>query len=90
MGAAPVGAPERLLVWQIYWINGQLTSNDYLAKVYSAGYQLLGRGDDSAVLVFYTPLDANGKARETLASFLSSHYGGIDKALMAVATGGPR
>ncbi len=88
--AASAEAPERLLVWQIYWINGRLTSNDYLAKVYGAAYQLLGRGDDSAVLVFYTPIHGNDQARETLATFLSSQYGRIDKALAAAAANGRR
>ncbi|MCZ4313779.1 exosortase A [Comamonadaceae bacterium G21597-S1] len=88
MGAAPAEAPERLLAWQIYWIHGHLTSSDYLAKVYSAAYQLLGRGDDSAVLVFYTPIQGSGDARETLASFVASHYGRIDEVLEAAAAGG--
>jgi EpsI family protein len=88
MGAAPDTAPERLLAWQIYWINGRLTSNDYLAKAYSAVYQLLGRGDDSAVLVVYTPIHDKAQARETLAAFLSSQFGSIDKALAAAAADG--
>jgi exosortase A len=75
--------PERLLAWQIYWINGTLTSNDYLAKVYSAAYQLLGRGDDSAVIVVYTGKDGSDSADKTLASFLSANYGTIDAALRA-------
>jgi EpsI family protein len=75
--------PERLLAWQIYWINGTLTSNDYLAKVYSAAYQLLGRGDDSAVIVVYTGKDRSDSAEKTLASFLSVNYGTIDAALRA-------
>lgn len=87
MWEAPAQAPERLLVWQIYWINGRLTSNDYLAKVYSAIYQLLGRGDDSAVLVFYTANDGSDAAREALTAFTASQYGGIDKALRAAADG---
>lgn len=90
MVEAPAQAPERLLAWQIYWINGRLTSNDYLAKVYSAAYQLLGRGDDSAVLVFYTANDGSDAAREELAAFLASHYGGIGKALRAAADGRQR
>jgi exosortase A len=87
MAEAPAHAPERLLAWQIYWINGRLTSNDYLAKVYSAAYQLIGRGDDSAVLVFYTPKDGSDTAQDVLAGFVASQYGGIDKALRAVADG---
>jgi exosortase A len=75
--------PERLLAWQIYWINGTLTSNDYLAKVYSVAYQLLGRGDDSAVIVVYTAKDRSASAQKTLTSFLSANYGAIDATLQA-------
>jgi len=85
MAATVPSAPERLLVWQIYWINGRLTSNDYLAKVYSAAYQLLGRGDDSAVIIVYAPMDRDGVAEASLQSFLSSQYGAIDAALRSVA-----
>lgn len=88
LSAAAAGAPERLLVWQIYWIHGRLTSNDYLAKAYSAVYQLLGRGDDAAVLIFYTPMRSGADAQATLAAFVSSGYSAIDKALAAVAQDG--
>ena len=83
--ATESSAPERLLVWQIYWINGRLTSNDYLAKIYSAVYQLLGRGDDSAVIIVYAPRRSSGAAQTSLQSFLSSQYGAIDGALRSVA-----
>ena len=78
---AGVSQPEVILVWQVYWINGALTSNDYVAKVMGALYQLLGRGDDSAVIVVYTPADKMDKAQETLTAFLSANYGAIDAAL---------
>ena len=78
-----IGQPERLLAWQIYWINGSLTSNDYLAKVVGAVYQLLGRGDDSAVIVVYTAKDRSDGAEHTLASFLAANYAAIDATLRA-------
>lgn len=90
MAEAPAQAPDRLIAWQIYWINGRLTSNDYLAKVYSAAYQLVGRGDDSAVLVFYTAKEGGDAAHGLLAEFVATHYGGIDKALRAAADGRQR
>jgi exosortase A len=65
----------RLTVWQVYWINGQLTSSDYMAKVYSAFFRLLGRGDESAVIVLYAPLVPNGDA--VLSSFVSDNAGAI-------------
>ncbi len=48
---------ERLLAWRWYWINGRLTTSNYLAKAYNALDKLTGRGDDSAVIVVTTPID---------------------------------
>jgi len=84
--AAPNQA-GRLVVWQIYWIDGTLTASDYLAKVYSAVYQLMGRGDDSAVIVVYTAKDASATAEATLESFLAANYGAIDALLRQAKTG---
>ena len=72
---------SRLVAWQIYWINGTLTSSDYLAKVYSAFYQLIGRGDDSAVIIVYTSKDQAGGAEAVLKSFLSANYEAINELL---------
>ncbi|WP_296443076.1 exosortase A [Rhodoferax sp. UBA5149] len=71
----------RLVVWQIYWINGTLTSSDYVAKVYSAFYRLMGRGDDSAVIIVYTSKNQAGRAEDVLESFLSANYAVIDELL---------
>lgn len=67
----------RLVVWQIYWINGTLTSSDYLAKIYSALYRMTGRGDDSAVILVYTPKEQAAGADSVLQSFLSTNYESI-------------
>ncbi len=75
----PRGA--RLLVWQIYWINGTLTTSDYLAKVYSAFYRLTGQGDDSAVIVVYTPKDGADNPEALLESFMSTNYPAINEVL---------
>jgi EpsI family protein len=73
---------RRLEIWQIYWINGTLTTNDYLAKVYSAFYRLTGRGDDSAVIIVYTSKNQAGGGDAVLASFLSSNYSVINELLL--------
>ena len=80
---APLGleAGRRLVAWQIYWVNGTLTASDYLAKVYGALYQLMRRGDDSAVIVIYTEKTPVGDAQTTLQSFLSENYSAIDAIL---------
>lgn len=75
---------SRLAVWQVYWINGTLTSSDYLAKIYGAFYQLMGRGDDSAVIVVYAPKDQAGNDQAALESFLRINYAAINELLMQV------
>jgi EpsI family protein len=51
---------QRLLVWNSYWINGQWVTSDARAKVMLALNRVLGRGDDSAAIMFYTPLLETG------------------------------
>ena len=82
--AAVSGAASgsRLAVWQIYWINGTLTSSDYLAKVYSAVQRLTGRGDNSAAIIVYTPKDQPGGADAALESFLAANYDAINALLL--------
>ena len=77
----------RLIVWQIYWINGTLTTSDYLAKAYSALYRLIGRGDDSAVIVVYTVKDDANQAEVRLESFLSTNYSSINEVLSKTRAG---
>ncbi|HAL39705.1 MAG TPA: exosortase A [Polaromonas sp.] len=71
----------RLVVWQLYWINGTLTASDYLAKAYGAYDRLMGRGDDSAVIIVYTRKDQSGGAEAVLESFLSTNYVAINALL---------
>jgi EpsI family protein len=72
----------RLLAWQIYWVNGVLTSSDYVAKAHLARNNLIGRGDASAVLIVYTPQNQPGEADAVLASFLTTNYETINELLM--------
>lgn len=72
---------RRLVIWQIYWINGTVTASDYLAKAYGALYRLLGRGDDAAVIIVYTAKDQAGGANAALDAFLSTNYGAINELL---------
>lgn len=72
----------RLVVWQLYWINGTLTASDYLAKAYGAYDRLMGRGDDSAVIVVYTHKDQPGGAEAVLQSFFSTNYAAINELLL--------
>lgn len=78
---------SRMSVWQIYWINGTLTSSDYAAKVYSAVQRLTGRGDNSAVIVIYTPKDQPGGGDAVLESFLVANYDAINALLLKARLG---
>ena len=79
------GASENgLRVWQTYWVNGRFTSSDTWAKVYGAVYRLLGRGDDSAVIIFYAREQPAGSAQEALEAFALANLGAIGARLSAV------
>jgi exosortase A len=77
---------DRLVAWQTYWINGTLTSSDYLAKVYGALYRLIGRGDDSAAIIVYTTKEQAGGEDALLKSFLSANYAAINELLQKTKT----
>lgn len=64
---------ERLVVWQVYWINGRLTASDPLAKAYTAFSRLLGQGDDSAVIILYAPKTQAGGGEMALQRFASDN-----------------
>lgn len=74
---------ERLTVWQIYWINGTLTSSDILAKAYTALYSLLGRGDNSAVIIVYAPKGESNQGEMALDAFMQSNTTAITDWLRA-------
>jgi EpsI family protein len=78
---------EHLEVWQLYWINGTFTSSDIAAKAYGALHQLLGRGDDGAAIIVYTPADGGaGKAR--LADFVHRNLEVLEAQLRRTREGG--
>lgn len=68
-----IRTPEhRVLVWHWYWIGGRWTSSDYIGKAYLAFAQLMGQGDDSAMVAVFTPSVAGHReiAEETLSNFV--------------------
>ena len=73
----------RLSVLQVYWINGTWTSSDILAKAYTALYSLIGRGDDSAVVIVHTPKGDAGQGETALAGFMQSNAAALDAWLRA-------
>jgi exosortase A len=67
-----------LVVWQVYWIDGRFTASDQLAKIYSALYRLLGRGDESAVVILYASQEQPGGAEPALRAFANGNLAAID------------
>lgn len=63
---------DRYIVWQWYWINGRITTNDIEAKWLTALSMLSGRGDDSAVVVIYAPKNDAGSTLPSFANDLSN------------------
>lgn len=64
---------QRLLVWQLYWINGRLMTSDPLAKAYAGLLRLLGQGDDAAVIILYAPKEQPGGGQAALERFAREH-----------------
>ena len=77
----------RLLVWQLYWVNGRYTISDGVAKGYGALYRLLGHGDDGAVLIFHAVETSSGSADALLDSYLRDNLDAIDAELRKVRDG---
>ena len=71
----------RLLAWYWYWIDDRLTASDAFAKAYTALSRLMGRGDDSAVVIIYTRDDRSGEAEAALQRFLRDAGPALDKML---------
>lgn len=81
VGSLGQAEDTRLAVWQFYWLNGRLTSSDYLAKAYSAWHRLTGQGDDAAVIVVSTQARPPGHAQEKLQLFMHDNFQAIDALL---------
>lgn len=71
----------RLIAWEWFWINGQLTASDHRAKVYTAFSRLMGQGDDSAAIIVYAPKYQPGGGEAALAAFVAAAGGQIEEAL---------
>lgn len=88
-GHAGVDASQRLLVWHVYWVGGQLTASDARAKLWLAVNRLQGKGDDAAVLIFYTPLDKGAEgptqAQAVLRQLVSEAMPGLQRTLQGMS-----
>lgn len=72
----------RLLIWNWDWLNGPVTINPYWAKLHEATSRLLGRWDDAAGVIVYTPYDENpALAAAVLQDFLRDMLPAVDTTL---------
>ena len=75
---------RRLDVRQIYWVNGSVTASGPWATALGIAARLAGRGDDAAMITFYT----DGTAAQTaprLNGFITAQLSAIRSQLQAVA-----
>ncbi len=84
LGGVVAGESDRLVAWQVYWIDGALVENDYLAKLQGAWMRLMGRGDESAAIVVYARQSATTDASPLLSAFLVENHERIDAMLRQV------
>ena len=87
---AEIAGPNVVLdVYRLYWINGAVTSNDYVAKALTAWAKLRGRGDDSALVLAYVPRATEGKdMAAVLRDFLAATSPAIERSLEAARASG--
>ena len=72
---------QRLVVWQLYCINGHVTASDVKAKAYTALMRLLGQGDDSAVLFFFSPKESAAGGEKAIEGFVQAASTAVTDAL---------
>ncbi len=83
--AEVIGSTVRLVVWHWYWIDGETTANDFLAKLLLVWTKLRGRGDGAFACVVYTNVvDDNAQdASAALAAFAREMGPAIERSLAA-------
>ena len=85
------GGGERaaMLVWQIFWVNGEFIHQDYRAKLLGAWQRLRGMGDESAAIVLYAPERPGHSARPVLDRFIAANQDSLRRALDQARDGSP-
>jgi exosortase A len=82
-------AGQRLVVWDWYRVSGRDLVSPAVGKLLLARDRLLGRGDDAAAIILFTPQrEQPGAAEETLRQFARDMLPSIDDALARVPPAG--
>lgn len=63
---------QRLLVWKLYWIDGQWVTGDLRAKLMGAWARLAGRGDDAALVLLYADEPDDAQSERALTRFMET------------------
>jgi EpsI family protein len=62
-----------LVVWRVYWIDGQFVAGDVGAKILGGLARLKGRGDEGAAIVLYADGDSVEASNATLKAFVQDN-----------------
>jgi exosortase A len=84
---ASLSGEAAMTVWQVYWVDGAFEPGDVRAKLRGALQRLSGRGDDSAVIVLYTPQRKGVDSSAVLDSFVRQHFATVLVQLKATRDG---
>jgi EpsI family protein len=76
------GSPQRLRVWQLYWVGGRFVASDARAKLLQALDRLRGGDDDGAVLLLVTPQTDTADA--ALKTYIVPRLAAVDEWLTSV------
>lgn len=80
-----LGRNQGRLVWEIYWIGGNLTADRYAAKAYEAAAKLLGTNQAAAAIVVAADYhDSPAEAARVLQDFMAN-LGNLDDVLRKLA-----
>ena len=74
---------QRLRIWQLYWVDGQLEAGNVRAKLSGAWGRLKGRGDDSAVILLFADDDDPARSEASLTQFVATGLPAIVASLEA-------
>lgn len=75
------GRRPHLVVWRLYWIDGQFFTSDIKAKLAGVAARLRGRGDEGALLVLYADADTVPASNAVLEAFVKANIGSLDRLL---------
>ena len=80
-GALGHGGRERLDVRQVYWVDGHFSASDHWAVIHGVWSRLVGRGDDGALLTFFTAGGAEEGTGPLLDGFIRTNLDAFQQQL---------